>query len=202
MQRRVDWDCARTRQALCRLAVGGTLDQGARELARHVQGCTRCDEHLDELAGLRRWLARWIPVASTAREDDLLELGARAAVVRELEARLARDLLPGSNGPRRGREDVQSDVRRRELLREASAVPPVLWRRARAALLEGAAELTAGERLELAVSLDRTGLDLALAWLAQLSRTGRHDHARREARRYLAHMEGVVRESNSIEDDR
>jgi hypothetical protein len=167
-----------------------------------VQGCTRCDEHLDELAGLRRWLARWTPVASTAREDDLLEQGARVAVVRELEARLARDLLPGPAGSGRSREEVRSDVRRRELLRDASDVPPVLWQRVRAALLDEASDCRSVERLELAVSLDRTGLDLALAWLAQLSRTGRHDHARREARRYLARMEGVVRESDSIEDDR
>jgi hypothetical protein len=198
----VGWDCARARQVLCRLAVGGSIEQGAGELARHVQGCPRCDEHLDELAGLRRWLARWTPVASTARDDDLLERGARAAVVRELEARLARDLLPGPGGPRREREEVLADVRRRELLRDASGVPTALWQRVRAALLGGASGLGAVERLELAVSLDRTGLDLALAWLAQLSRTGRHDHARREARRYLARMEGVVHESDSIEDDR
>ncbi|RKY19543.1 MAG: hypothetical protein DRQ55_10385 [Planctomycetota bacterium] len=189
-------DCERARAVLCRLALGGHLGQEPLGLARHVRGCGACDGFLDELAALRDWLAGRGRLASSAVDDEVLVAGARAAVVRELEARLARDLLARVTVRRgRPRPEVEADLRRCELLRRASSVTDDDWGRVRAGLAGHGRPRQAAQLLGLAACLDRTGLDLTLAWVASLSRGGEQQLARREAQRYLSHMEGLVAEA-------
>lgn len=183
--------CADVRHELCRLAVGARLGQRPRVLAAHVRACPDCDAAIDELAALRRWLADTRQQVPVAREDEELKDLAQAAIVRELEARLARDLHARCLGRRgRPREAVLDDLRRAHLLRHASGVSAGAWARLPRMLLGPASAVRRGAGLALAARLDPAGLDLALAWLAQLAKDGHHAHAQREADRYLAVVEG------------
>lgn len=184
--------CEFVRWQLCRMAAGARLRSSALVVARHVRSCEDCDAYLDELAAARLWLS-----ADTARqpadwEDGELGREARRALVAELEARLARDLLDKA-GARAGRArmDIRDDLRRVQLLRRVSSQPEARWQRVRASLRRPDAQVPVGDLLELATQLDPLGLDLALAWLAHLWRDGQRDRAQREADRFLAHTDGL-----------
>jgi hypothetical protein len=100
----------------------------------------------------------------------------REALVRELLARLARDLLARGQGKSpRALEERLRDGRRLSVLAEGLSRGPGMSAKELAAvelaLHEGAVEPEFA--LEGAACLDPLGLDIALAWLGFLERAGR-----------------------------
>lgn len=184
--------CDTVRWQLCRLAAGVTLGDAALPLARHVKRCGGCDEFLDELAGLRSWVGSLRPGGRLDREDDVLRREARAALARELDARLARDLHDRvSSRAARDAEAIAADLRRVSRLRDARPLSHRDRRRLARMLDPRRPRPTAGPALALAAQLDPLGLDLGLAWLSQLARDGEALRAQREADRYLADVNGL-----------
>lgn len=177
--------CGYVRERLCRLAADGGWDRDALAVARHVSSCVPCDRFVDGLAALRGWLgAESVPLPADGEDEQLLRQAAQALAT-ELKARLARDLLGRARGEAvRARVDMEADLRRLEVLRSSARISGVRFDRL-ARLLLGRGEPPARMALGAAARLDPTGLDLALAWLGQLTRDGRGDRAQRLADRYL-----------------
>ena len=182
--------CASARWALCGLAVGQTLGRAGVEVAAHVAGCPACDGFVDELAEIRRSLG---VDGRPARASDLLSgrlrERARAALTRELEARLARDLLAQTSGDAlRPLGSRRRDVDRLQALRSVSRLPEDSWAEVRRAVLDDAS-VHRGQNLRLASELDGSGLDVALAWLSFLVRSGQDDRAHGVTERLLAEVD-------------
>lgn len=178
--------CRWTRWQLCRLAVGRSLGDEARDLARHVRGCRDCDDFVDDLAALRAFLTAADPPEPSSAE---VVRQARRALAGELGARLARDLLLAArDDPPRPAADRRRDLRRLAVLTEETGLDG----EARAELEEllgGPAWPAPIERrrlLALAARLDPLGLDVALAWMGHLVRSGRDTQAQRVADRVLS----------------
>lgn len=181
--------CESTRWALCGLAVGQSLGRGGVEVARHVAGCPACDLFVDDLAEIRRSLGvDGGPPQASDLETGRLRERARAALTRELEARLARDLLAQASGE--GLRPLGSrhrDVHRLAALRSVSRLPEDTWAEVRRAVLKDDA-VHRGQNLRLASELDGSGLDVALAWLSFLVRSGQDDRAHVVTERLLAEV--------------
>jgi len=159
------------------------------EVARHVAGCPACDEFVDDLAEIRRSLGvdGGSPVNSDLEPERLRER-ARAALSRELEARLARDLLAQASGEGlRPLGSRRRDVRRLAALRPVSRLPTDSWAEVRHAVLDDG-NVHRGQNLRLASELDGSGLDVALAWLSFLVRSGQDDRAHVVTERLLAEV--------------
>lgn len=187
-------ECRAARQDLCRLAVGGATRWRVADLARHARGCGACAAWVDGLAVAVGWLERAGAATPPPGLEELAE-SARQALLRELAARLARDLLddaarePGRTPPAR-----RVDARRLLALAGARALRREPWRSAlRLAHLpprlrppgEDAHSLFRSVALRLAARLDPLGLDVALGHIAILERTGQRAKAQREAERAL-----------------
>ncbi len=188
-------ECRAARQDLCRLAVGGVTQRPVAHLARHARGCGPCAAWVDGLAVAAGWLERAPAGAPPPGLEELAE-SARQALLRELAARLARDLLddaarqPGRLPPAR-----RADARRLLALAGAPTLRGEPWRSAlRLAHLsrrlrpagEDAHSIFRGVALRLAARLDPLGLDVALGHIAILERTGRRAQAQQEAERLLS----------------
>ncbi len=184
--------CEETRWQMCRLAAGLTLANRARPVARHVRDCRSCDAFVDELAALREWLLRHrasldvdSPASWSGGEVNVRQAASRA-LCRELEARLARDLLAmGLREPTRPVDERRRDVCRAGLLRGHSSVSDSTWKEATEAVLIDS-EVPRDVAIPLAARLDPLGLDIALVWLGQLTRSGREQEAQRVTDRLLA----------------
>lgn len=169
--------CSEVQWELCRLAVGAQLGDRGFGVARHVRGCASCESFIDELAGLRRWIER-VPRPSERQYDErLLDRRARDALARELDARLARDLVAfGAGNTRRPLPEREGDVRRLALLVGEQELGVSPRREAVEAVVERA-PIDRRRAVELAAQLDPLGLDVALAWLAVLVRAGEEARA-------------------------
>jgi hypothetical protein len=188
MPARDPFGCDEARAAVCRLAAGGSLGEQALRVARHVRGCAACDHFVDELAELRRWLERLPHPSGHRPSTSRLRAEAVVALARELQARLARDLLALGQGRRpRARAVIELDLARLEALRGAAVSRHGPWRAAAEVLLDGA-EAKREQLFELAARLDPLGLDVALGWLGQLVRTGDAGRARATAERLLTEV--------------
>lgn len=186
--------CRRARQELCRLAVGSRPAVPVAALAHHARGCGGCSAWVDGLAAAVHWLE-----GATGPElpPDLgaLAESARQALLRELAARLARDLLDdGARRAGRPLAERRRDARRLLALAGPAALREDPWRLAlRLAHLPARMrprDEAGHEALELAVTrlaarLDPLGLDVALGHIALLERTGRRVAAHEEAERLL-----------------
>ena len=173
--------CDDVRQDLCRLAVGGESGDPPDLLARHARGCASCRDYADDLAGVSRWLEGRPGAArerDAARAGAVLERRACRALERELGARLARDLLElGQGRPDRDPARRRLDLLRLLVLCGASALRRPPWRAALRLLSVRRGSFDRRGALRLALQLDPLGLDVALAYLAQLEKEG----LRREA---------------------
>jgi hypothetical protein len=173
------------------LAVDAPLPVAATAVARHVRECGTCSDFVDELGRVRRWLTVVPLPVETASNRRGVEPMARAALSRELLARLARDLLAKASGQTgRPTEEMERDRRRLEVVTEGHHDVPGSSRadreRADLALCEEAIDPTVA--LEAAAHLDPLGLDIALAWLGSLERAGRGAQAHRLTDRMLARL--------------
>ena len=182
--------CESARWALCGLAVGQTLGRGGAEVARHVEGCPACDGFVDDLAEIRRSLGvDGPPTNASALAPGRLHERAQAALTRELEARLARDLLAQTSGEGlRPLGNRHRDVHRLQALRPVSRLPADTWAEVRQAVLKDDT-VHRGQNLRLASELDGSGLDVALAWLSFLVRSGQDDRAHVVTERLLAEVD-------------
>lgn len=183
-------DCEAMRWALCGLAVGQTLGRRGVEVAAHVSTCPTCDVFVDDLADVRRSLGvDGGPPRPSELVIERLRERALAALARELEARLARDLLAMAGGE--GLRELASrsrDVGRLQAMRSVSRVPDGSWAEVRRAVL-GAERVHRGRHLRLASELDGSGLDVALAWLGFLVRSGQDGRAQVVTDRLLAEVD-------------
>jgi len=188
--------CDSMRQDLCRLAADATPSRPVAALALHARGCPPCAAWVDSLAHARRWLDEAVAGAPLPPDVGVLAEKARRALVRELAARLARDLQDDARQraarPRGARRD---DARRLLALTGAAALRQDPWRPAlRLAMLPARMvpsdphllSVQRGQALKLAARLDPLGLDVALGHLAVLERDGRGGAANAEADRLLA----------------
>jgi hypothetical protein len=180
-------ECSEMRWDLCGLAVGLELGQRGVEIAGHVVRCPACDGFVDDLAEIRRSLGGGERPGDGAA--DRMRQRSHAALARELEARLARDLLAQAAGDAlRPLPSRRRDVQRLDALRWASRVHAGPWDEVRRAILEHE-PVQRGRILQLASLLDGSGLDVALAWLGFLVRSGQDDRAQGVADRLLAEVE-------------
>ncbi|MFT7464545.1 MAG: hypothetical protein ACI9EF_002901 [Pseudohongiellaceae bacterium] len=181
--------CEATRWALCGLAVGQTLGRRGVELAAHVAQCPSCDAYVDELAEVRKSLGvDGGAIRPNHLEPMQLRERALAALARELEARLARDLLAMAGDDQlRELESRRRDLARLQEMRGVSRVPDDVWAEVRHAML-GDAPARRGQNLRLASELDGSGLDVALAWLGFLVRSGQETRAHAVTDRLLAEV--------------
>jgi len=188
-------ECDGVRLDLCRMAAGGATGRPVRDLARHAHGCPPCAAFVDDLARARRWLEECALPPPLPPDVATLAECSRRALLRELAARLARDLQDDARQlAGRSRELRRDDVRRMLALAGAAALHRDPWRGAiRLALLPaslqpagtGAQTVRRAEALRLAARLDPLGLDVALGHLAALERDGRGQVADAEADRLL-----------------
>ncbi|MHC4844673.1 MAG: hypothetical protein ACYTCU_00775 [Planctomycetota bacterium] len=170
------------RHELCRVAVGAAGLAGASRAASHVRHCAECGRWVDELARVRAWLGERRVNGKPPLSRAEVEARARAALSRELAARLARDLLDRARGRTlRPATERAADLMRVEALGGAYTAA---CRRA-ASLLASDGPPDRAVLLALAHRLDPLGLDVALAHLAQLERAGKRREADREADRLL-----------------
>lgn len=180
-------ECDGVRLDLCRLAVDVATGSPVADLARHAHACAPCAAFVDDLARARRWLEE---CAATPRPPDVASLAGRArrALLRELAARLARDLQDDARQrPGRPREPRRADVRRVQALAGRDVLRREPWRAAIRRVLRPARRAPPGpDALTLAARLDPLGLDVALGHLALLERDGRGRVAHEEADRLLA----------------
>jgi len=180
--------CESVQWHVCRMAAGLPLRVSGTALARHVRECRACDSFVDELGAVRRWLAACPRPSALARDPGDVAPRARRALARELMARLARDLLALG----RGQEARPLADRLRDVQRLDGLGGPRWWAGEQYRPWQAAIELVVqpgpvnrDAALEGASWLDPLGLDIALAWLGCLERTGRSDLARRLADRLL-----------------
>jgi hypothetical protein len=189
-------ECDGVRLDLCRMAAGGTTGRPVLELARHAQHCPPCAAFVDGLARARRWLDECVAAPPLPPDVTSLAERSRRALLRELAARLARDLQDDAR-QRAGRPRAlrRADVRRMLALAGAATLRRDPWRGAirlallPARLVPSGADAQAVQRaaaLRLAARLDPLGLDVALGHLAALERDGRGGAANAEADRLLA----------------
>ena len=175
-------DCEATRALLARLAAG--LPTPGR-LGGHVRRCEACRDFADRLARVRRWLERRAgPAESRAGIVPRL----RRALVCELSARLARDLLSLSDGRALRSEAVRRrDVGRLRRLLGDAALAREPWSVVLPLLSSPAADGRPDRPrlVALAAALDPQGLDLALQHLGLLARHGLSASADAEADRWL-----------------
>lgn len=192
-----DDPCGEVCLALSELALGRDLDPAeTRALAGHVRGCPSCEAFVDELASVRGWLEAVRPPSERSAGRGDLTTRARRALLREVAARLARDLLALSRGrPMREAEERRRDlalldVLRRSLRGQGSGGSPLAHADACrvSAVLGGAESVDRREALRLAVLLDPLGLDVSLAWMGVLSRAGDHSRAEAVADRFLEEL--------------
>jgi hypothetical protein len=185
--------CVAVRQDLCRLAVGAPATLGAARMAGHARRCPACAGFADDVARVRGWLA---DEGSAPRVTP--RTGARKALVRELAARLARDLYARAVGaPVRPVGKRRADRARLVALLGPRALNAAPWRgvlpllAARSGSSGDEAGQAPGNREQLlaaAVRLDPLGLDIVLGHLAQLERSGRRDQAHAQADGLLARL--------------
>lgn len=182
--------CGSIRWDLCGLAVGLELGRRGVAIAAHVAKCPACDDYVDDLAEIRRCLgADGGGGRPSDREGDRMRQRAHTALARELEARLARDLLAQAGGEAlRSLSRRRRDVHRLDGLRRDSRVHDEDWTEVRRAIL-GLSPLGRGRLLRLASVLDGSGLDVALAWLGFLARSGQDGRAQVVADRLLAEID-------------
>ena len=176
--------CEQARQDLCRLAVDAATVAPVALLARHARRCDGCAAYVNVVARARRWLElglRELVPADT--RPEALEARARAAMARELAARLARDLHDlGVGAEARPVEERRRDLRRLGWLRGPLERDP--WPVA-ARLIGASRPINRRLALRLASRLDPVGLDVAIGHLQALERTGRGSLAHAEADRLL-----------------
>jgi len=190
--------CEGVQTQVCRLALGMELSVAASAVAGHVRECAPCDAFVDELGRVKQWLRTVpTPVEHMSSEGDRVGMAARA-LVRELLARFARDLLEmgrlASGTARsdrlRPRDQRRQDARRlSETCRQPESpieLPPRIRRAVVLAL--GRGEADADEYLECAMRLDPLGLDVVLAYLGCLERAGRSVLAHRITDRMLVSL--------------
>jgi hypothetical protein len=189
--------CATVRQDLCRMAVGARASLGAAPAAAHARRCPACAAFADDVARVRSWLGgpfRTRPADASSR--------ARAALARELGARLARDLL-GLAGlaPSRRAEAARADVERLRALLGPDRLAGPPWAET-LHLLHARGDVSAAARtdepgappverahlLAVAARLDPLGLDVGLGHLAMLERCGRRAQADADADGLLARL--------------
>jgi hypothetical protein len=179
-------------------------------MAAHARRCPGCAAFADDVARVRAWLAGMDHAARaaagpapSATQSATPNAGqsagqcagpgscARAALVRELAARIARDLLACAGvAPPRSAGKARADRARLVALLGRRGVREPPWPAALRLLSPHAvAESGAGERREhllaAAARLDPLGLDVALGHIAQLERDGRRAQAD-------AHADGVI----------
>jgi hypothetical protein len=189
-------ECELTRQDLCRLAADSVTTRPVAALALHARGCGSCAAWVDSLARARQWIEEAASGSPLPPDVGALAEKARRALVRELAARLARDLQDDARQragrPRAARRD---DARRLLALAGAAALRLEPWRPAlRLALLPAhlrakGEEAQVAQRalaLRLASRLDPLGLDVALGHLTVLERDGRGGAANDETDRLLS----------------
>jgi hypothetical protein len=179
--------CHEVRQDLCRFAVDAATRRPVAALARHARQCAPCGRYVDDVARVRAWLERSAPPApefvATAAE---LAGRARAALARELAARLARDLWDLGHGrATRALELRRQDVRRLLALRGRPALRVEPWPAALRLLLRPGSRPDRAHALKLATRLDPLGLDVALSHVAVLEHRGERAAAELEADRLL-----------------
>ncbi len=191
--------CEAVQGHICHMAADVPLSVAATAVARHVRECTRCDEFVDELGRLRRWLeAARSPRQQleqrglgTAAGERHFERCARRALARELLARLARDLLALGRGQTcRPLEARAKDVGRLATLIVALGDAPGGTPEEAAAvqLALSEAPLAPEVALKAAFLLDPLGLDIALALLSCLERLGQSVYAHQLTDQMLARL--------------
>jgi hypothetical protein len=129
-----------------------------------------------------------LTLASPALVGVVAELAgrARAALARELAARLARDLWDLGHGrPARPLPLRRLDVRRVFALQGAAPLRAEPWPSAVRMLLREGARLDRAQAVQLATRLDPLGLDIALSHVALLEHRGQRRAAEVEADRLL-----------------
>jgi hypothetical protein len=177
-------ECEEVRQDLCRLAVDAATGAPVALLARHARRCDGCAAYVNSVAHARRWLELGLRALAPAdTRPEALEARARAALARELAARLARDLQDlGLGEEARPVGERRRDLQRLELLRGPLERDP--WPVA-SRLVGASRPINRRLALRLASRLDPVGLDVAVAHLQALERTGRGALAHAETERLL-----------------
>lgn len=168
--------CDAVQGHVCRMAADAPLSVAATAVARHIRECETCNEFVDELGSVRRWLREAPRPRQWARADGGVESIARLALSRELLARFARDLLATARGKEgRSLEEKERDRRRLRAVTEgcSSGLGTTQADVARVDLALQDGPIEAVVALEAAAHLDPLGLDIALAWLGSLERAGK-----------------------------